>query len=242
VHAQVAHQRPHPGPVAGRRADLVGERRGGRRPAAAAPPLGPVLADQQPQRWQVEHLAGLDPDHRCVGKVRAAPTAPAGGVPGELVRLGDLSQVGARGAGLLTGPAMLGPLGGAPLGPHGLAQPVRGRRHGRVGGVPAEPALQLGHPRLQRGDHPGLLGVGCAQLGDDRSLDRDGGFQIRIRRRDRGLQDNERSSPLAHGPQGTATPQAPGQSTRSQHGDSVLNSYGTGCPRCASRQCLPPRS
>jgi hypothetical protein len=41
VHQQVAHQRPHPGPVAGRRADMVGERRGGRAPAATAPPLGP---------------------------------------------------------------------------------------------------------------------------------------------------------------------------------------------------------
>jgi hypothetical protein len=47
VHTQVAHQRPHPGPVAGRRADMVGERRGGRRPAGAAPPLGPMLGDPQ---------------------------------------------------------------------------------------------------------------------------------------------------------------------------------------------------
>jgi hypothetical protein len=205
---------------------MIGERRGGRRPAATAPPLGPVLARQQPQRWQVEHLAGLHPDHRRVGKVQAAPAAPAGGVPKDLVGLGGLGQVGAWGAGLLTGPALLEALGGAAFGPRGLAQAVRGRRLGGVGGVPAEPAFQLGHPRLQRGDQAGLLGVGRAQLDDDRGLDRDGGFQVRIGRRDRGLQDNERSSPPAHGPYGTATPQAPGQSTRSQRRDGVLNSYG----------------
>jgi hypothetical protein len=159
-----------------------------------------VLARQQPQRWQVEQLAGLHPDHRRVGKVQAAPAAPAGGVPKDFVRLGDLGQVGAWGAGLLAGPAMLEALGGAAFGAHRLAQAVQGRRLGRVGRIPAKPAFQLGHPRLQRGDQAGLLGVGRAQLGDDRGLDRDGGFHIRIGSRDRGLEDNQRSSPLAHGP------------------------------------------
>jgi hypothetical protein len=101
-------------------------------------------------------------------------------VPGHLAGVGDLRQVGAWGAGLLAGPAVFGPpIGAAPC-PRGLAQPVRGRRLGGVGGVLAEPVLQLGHPRLQRSDQAGLLGVGRAQLDDDRSLHRDGGFQIRI--------------------------------------------------------------
>jgi hypothetical protein len=57
----------------------------------------------------------------------------------------------------------------------------------------------------------GLLGVGHhqlgidrAQLGDDRGLHRDGSFQIRVGRRDRGLQDTKQTSPLAHGPHGQA--------------------------------------
>jgi hypothetical protein len=39
---------------------MIRKHRGGRRPTAAAAPLGPMLAHQQPQRWQIEHLAGLD--------------------------------------------------------------------------------------------------------------------------------------------------------------------------------------
>jgi hypothetical protein len=81
-------------------------------------------------------------------------------VPGNLVRLGNLGQVGAGGAGLLLSVS---------LGPRGLAQAVRGRRLGGVGGVLAEPAFQLDHPSLQRGDHLGLLGVDRAQLDDDRA-------------------------------------------------------------------------
>jgi hypothetical protein len=147
-----------------------------------------VLHDSQTQRWQVEHLAGLDPDHARPGQVRAAAAAPAGGVQGDLVGLGDLGQVGARGAGLLAGPAMRCPLVGAAFGPRGLAQPVRGWRLGGVGGVLAEPALQLGHPSLERGNQAGLPGVGRAQLGDDHGLHRDGGFQLGVGGRDRGLQ------------------------------------------------------
>jgi hypothetical protein len=195
VDAQVAHQRAHPGPVAGRRAGLGGEGGGGGGPAATAAAFGPVLGHGQAQRRQVEHLPGLDPDDRRVGQVRAAPAAPVGGVPDHLVGLGDLGQVGAGRAGLLAGPALFGPLGGPPLGPRGLAQAVRGRRLGGVGGVLAEPALQLSHAGLERGDGPGLRGVDRAQLGDDRGLDRDGGFQVGVGRTDRGLQDSEAVKP-----------------------------------------------
>jgi hypothetical protein len=194
---------------------MLGERRGGDRLVATAAPLGPVLGHPQAQRWQVEHLPGLDPGDRRVGQVHAAPAAPVGHLLDDLGRLGDLGQVG---AGLLAGPAR-GRLSHPRFDPTGLAQPVRGRRLGGVGGVLAEPTLQLGHPRLQRGDQPGLLGVdrgqggvGRPQLNNDRSLDCDGGFQIELGRRDRGLQDNQRSRPLAHGPCRTATPAAaPGQ-------------------------------
>jgi hypothetical protein len=83
-----------------------------------------MLGHRQVQRWQVEHLPGLDPDHRRAGQVRAAAAAPVGDVLDHLVGGGDLGQVGAGGAGLLAGPAPLGPLGGTPLGPRGLAQPI----------------------------------------------------------------------------------------------------------------------
>jgi len=168
-----------------------------------------VLGDPQAKRGQVEHLPGLHARHWRTRQVRAAPTTPLGSVPGNLVRPGNLRQVRAGGAGLLAGPAPLGLLLSVPLRPRGLAQAVRGRRLGGVGGVPAQPAFQLDHPSLQRGDQAGLLGVDPAQVGDDRSLDRDGGFQIGIGGSDRGLHDNERSRPLAHGPYQTATPQAP---------------------------------
>ena len=81
MYAQIRHQRPHPRSVAGRRADMVGERRGGGRPADAAAPLGPVLGDPQAKRRQVEHLPGLHPSHRRAGQVHAAATAPLGHVP-----------------------------------------------------------------------------------------------------------------------------------------------------------------
>ncbi len=88
VHAQVAHQRAHPRPVAGRRAGARREGRGGRAPTGAAAPLGPVLHHPQANRRQVEHLPRLDPDHRRAGQVRAAPAAPIGQVPDDLVGLG----------------------------------------------------------------------------------------------------------------------------------------------------------
>jgi len=121
VHAQIAHQRPHPGPVAGRRADMVGERRGGDRPAGAAPPLGPVFGDPQTKRRQVEHLPGLHAHPARPGQLRAAPAAPVGHVPGHLVGLLHLRQVRAWGAGLLPGPAIFGPLIGPAFHPRGLA-------------------------------------------------------------------------------------------------------------------------
>ena len=205
---------------------MLGEAASGGRPAGAAAALSPVLGHAQAQCRQVEHLAGLDPDHHRAGQVRAAPAAALRGVLHDLVGPLDLGQMRARGAGLLTRPAALGLLGVAPLRPRGLTQAVRGRRLGGVGGVPAEPALQLHHPRLQRGDQAGLLGVDRAQLGDHRGLDRDGHFQIGIGGRDRGLQDNKRSSPLAHGPYSTATPAAIPWSNRTRHGErEALNSY-----------------
>jgi hypothetical protein len=225
VHAQIAHQRPHPRPIAGRSARVCGEAGLGRRPTGAATPLGPVLGDPQAKRRQVEHLPGLHARHRRTRQVGAAPTAPVGSVPGHLVGLLHLRQVGAWGAGLLAGPAILGPPIGAPLCPRGLTQPVRGRRLRGVGGVLAEPALQLGHPRLQPRDQADLLGVDRAQLDNDRSLHRDGGFQIRIGGNDRGLHDNEPASPLARGPYRTATPQASDSQLAHGHGDRVLNSY-----------------
>ena len=184
-----------------------------------------MLGDPQAKRRQVEHLPGLHAHHARIGQLRAAPAAPVGHVPGHLVGLLHLRQVRAWGAGLLTGPAIFGPLIGPAFHPRGLAQPIRGRRHGGVRGVLAEPPLQLGHPRLQRGDQAGLLGVDRTQLDDDRSLHCNGGFQIRIRGRDRGLHDNEPASPLARGPDRTATPQPSDSQLAHSRRDGALNSY-----------------
>jgi hypothetical protein len=52
---------------------------------------------------------------------------------------------------------------------------------------------------MQRGIGRDHSGVGLPQLVDHHRLDHDGGFQILIGGRDRGLLDNERSRPLAHG-------------------------------------------
>jgi hypothetical protein len=146
-----------------------------------------VLGHHQAQRRQVEHLAGLNPHHRRVGQVRATAATPVGHMPDHLVGLGDLGQVRAGGAGLLAGPAPPGRLVGAACGPRGLGKPIRGGRLGRVGGVLAEPTLQLSDPGLQRGDQAGLLGVdrgqgsvGRPQLRDDRSVDRGGSLQIEL--------------------------------------------------------------
>ncbi len=197
-----------------------------RRATGAAATLGPMLGREQAQRWQVEHLAGLDPDHARPGQVRAAPPAPVGHMPGDLIGLGDPGQMRAGGAGLLTGPAPRGPLIVLAACPRGPAQPVRGRRLGGVGGVLAEPALQLDHPRLQRGNQAGLLGVDRAQLVDHRGLHRDGGFQARGR--DHDLQDTKRSRPLAHGPYCNSYPTRPRPSTRSRCGDDTLHPGGSG--------------
>jgi hypothetical protein len=124
VHAQVAHQCPQPGPVAGGGACLRGEDPGGGGPAGAQAPLGPVLAHTQAQWRQVEHLPGLDPGYQRAGQLLAAAAAPVRDVPGKLVRLGDLGQMGAGRAGLLAGPAPLGPLASPPLRLRGLAQAV----------------------------------------------------------------------------------------------------------------------
>jgi hypothetical protein len=110
VDAQVAHQRAHPGSVAGRRACVLGEDTGGRRAAATAAPLDPMLGDPQVKWGQVEHLPGLHARQWRTRQVRAAPTTPLGSMPGNLVRLANLRQVRAGGAGLLAGPAPRGPL------------------------------------------------------------------------------------------------------------------------------------
>jgi hypothetical protein len=110
-----------------------------------------VLARQQPQRWQLKHLPGLDPDHHCTGQLGAAPLAAVRHMPDHLVGLGDLGQMGTGRAGLLArGAAALGLLGTALPGPRGLSKAIRGRRLGGVGGVLAQAALQLRHPGLQR--------------------------------------------------------------------------------------------
>jgi hypothetical protein len=168
-----------------------------------------MLDHAQAQPRQVEHLAALHPCDRCQHQVGAALAAATRGVPDHLIRLGDHGQMSAGSARLLAGPAPLGLFVGATLGPRGLAKPIRGRRLGGVRRVLAEPTLQLGQPRLQRDDQVGLFGVGRAQLGDHHGLDRDGGFQLRVGRRDRGLHNEKRSSPLARGPYQTAIPHAP---------------------------------
>jgi hypothetical protein len=60
-----------------------------------------MLARQQPQRWQLKHLPGLDPDHHCTSQLGAAPLAAVRHMPDHLVGLGDLGQMGTGRAGLL---------------------------------------------------------------------------------------------------------------------------------------------
>jgi hypothetical protein len=175
-------------PIAGRGTSLRGEGSLGRGPTGAPAPLGPMLAHQQPQRRQVEHLPSLDPCHHRTGQLGAAPLAAVRHMPDHLVGLGDLRQMRPPCAGLLARrAAALGLLGTALLGPRGLSKAIRGRRLGGVGGVLAQAALQLRHPGLQRGNRLGLDGVDRAQLGDDRGLDGDGGLQVHNVRRNRGL-------------------------------------------------------
>jgi hypothetical protein len=114
VHQQVAAKRPHPRPVAGRGTSLGGEPSLGRGPTGALASLDPMLTHQQPQRWQVEHLPGLDPDHDRTGQLGAAPLAAARHMLDHLVGLGDLGQMGTGRAGLLARrAAALGLLGTA---------------------------------------------------------------------------------------------------------------------------------
>jgi hypothetical protein len=60
-----------------------------------------VLDHTQAQWRQVEHLPGLDPGHRGAGQLLAVAAAPIRDMPGKLVRLGDLGQMGAGRAVLL---------------------------------------------------------------------------------------------------------------------------------------------
>jgi len=131
-----------------------------------------MLHAAQADLGQVEDLPDRHPDHRRQHQVAAAPTAPLGHVDDDLVRVVDLGQVRARGAGLLAGLATTR----APLarGAGRLAEPVGGRRLGGVARVLAELALQLRDPTLQLGDDR-------PQLDDDRCLGSHGRFQIRLR-------------------------------------------------------------
>jgi hypothetical protein len=129
VDQQIAAERAYPRAVLGRRAHLLGKRPGGHLPAGAAAPLTPMLDDPQAKRGQVEDLADLDPGHRPARKLATAATAPVGNMDHDLVRVGDLHQVRAWGARLLTRPA---PATIATRGTCGLGQAVRGRRLGGV--------------------------------------------------------------------------------------------------------------
>jgi hypothetical protein len=207
VGAQIGHQGTHPGSVAGCRADMGGEGRSGRAPAGAAAPLGPVLGHAQAQRRQVEHLPGLEPDHRRVGQLRAAAAAPLGQVLHDLIGMATWARWAPGAPGCLPGrrrPACSSARRSVRV---GLPSPSEDGGLDEIGGIPPQAALQLGHPRLQRGDQAGLLGIGRAQLGNHRGLHRNGGFRVWVGGRDRGLQHTKRSRPLAHGPSGTATSQ-----------------------------------
>ena len=188
VHAQIAHQRPHPRPIAGRRADMVGERRGGgraRRRSGAARPDARSPAGRSGGRsntWRASTPT-------TGASARSAPHPPHR--PGYARRPRRARRPGPGGRRGRRAAYRAGALGlphRARLRPRGLAQPVRGRRLGRVRRVPTEPTLQLGHPRLQRRDHAGLRSVGRAQLDDDRGLDHARPLPDQDRGRDRGLQ------------------------------------------------------
>jgi hypothetical protein len=162
-----------------------------------------MLGHRQAQRRQVEHLPSHDPDHHRIGQLAAAPLAAVRHMPDHLVRQGDLGQMGTGRAGLLAGrTAALGPLATTLPGLRGLSKTVRGRWLGGVRGVLSQAALQLCHAGRKLGVGRHQPGVGLSQLVDHHRLDRDGGLKIGIGGRDRGLLDNERSSPLAHGPAG----------------------------------------
>jgi hypothetical protein len=182
MHAQVAHQRPHPRPVAGRSARVYGEAGLGRRPQAQRRRSARCSVTRRPSGGRSNTCrastpttlaptkSAPHPPHQS-GACRPPRRAPAPAPGGRLgrraaCRAGDLRPAHRCGAQ-----------------PPRAAQPIRGRRLGGVGGILAEPTFQLGHPRLQRGDQAGLFGVGRAQFDDGRSLHRDGGYQISFRGR-----------------------------------------------------------
>jgi hypothetical protein len=184
-----------------------------------------MLTHPQPDLGQVKDLTDLHPNHR---RQRQIPTTAAAGqrpVHHHLVRVGHLGQVRARRAGLLAGRSPTA----TPLPPTRgrLAKPVRRRWPGGVGGVPAQAPLQVGDPGRQRGIGRDQAGVGLPQLVDHHRLDRDGGFQIQLGGRDRGLPDNQRSRPLAHG-QGAQLHQRLSR-RQASHSGAALNSYDAGC-------------
>ncbi len=104
---------------------MLGKQALGDGPADAPATLGPVLGHGQTQRRQVEHLAGLDPDHQRIGQVRVAAATAIRDMPDDLVRLGDLGQIGTGRAWLLARPTTLGATTALPLGRWRLAEPVR---------------------------------------------------------------------------------------------------------------------
>jgi hypothetical protein len=231
VHQQITAQRPHPGPIAGRRTSLGRKHRLGRGPARTPAPLGPMLDHGQAQRWQVEHLPRLDPFNLRIGQLGAAPAAPVRHMPDHLVRLGDLGQMGTRRAGLLawrtTTPS---PLTTALPGPRGFLKAIRRRRLGGIRRVLTRPALQLRHTGLQRGDRSGLRGVDRTQLGNDRGLDGDGRLQVPKVRGNRGLRAAKRGEarvPMGHA--GRVTPMSFARSSRSTRVGN-LNSYAVSQP------------
>jgi hypothetical protein len=58
-------------------------------PAPTATPLAAVLADQQPHRWQVEHLARLLADQFAVSQIASVAATDSGRVHDHLVGLLD---------------------------------------------------------------------------------------------------------------------------------------------------------
>jgi len=181
-HPKVDPKRADPRAIARRRPRLLREHPGSDLPAGARSPLGPMLTHPQPHLGQIEHLPGLHPHDRRQRQIPTTATTPLGRVHHDLVRLGHLGQVRARRTGLLAGrPPTTTPL---PPRRRRLAKPIRRRWPRRVGGVLAQTTLQLSHPRVERGDQAGLLGigrhqpgVGLPQLLDHHRLDRDGGLQ-----------------------------------------------------------------
>jgi hypothetical protein len=177
-----------------------------------------MLDDPQAKRGQIKDLADLDPGHRPARKLATAAAAAVGDMDHDLVRVGDLRQVRAWVPGCLPG-----------------RRPPPSPRAGRVAlARPSEDGgleeFEESFPSRRSSSATRACKVAirraCSALAArsstmTASLDRDGGFQLWVGGRDRGLQANQRSRPLAQGPYGTATPQAPSQSTG--HGEEPVN-------------------